>query len=73
VWATLYAVAYYEFGGALRKLSTTIDVVLGVTGSVVLVAFVVWSKRKEAELQERAEQEIEGSVAEELGEDEPGP
>jgi membrane protein DedA with SNARE-associated domain len=73
VWATLYAVAYYEFGGALRKLSTTIDIVLGVTGTAILVAFVIWSKRKEAELQERAEQEIEGSVAEELGEDEPGP
>ena len=73
IWATLYAVAYYEFGGALRKLSTTIDVVLGVVGSLILIAFVVWSKRKEAELQKRAEQEIEGSVAEELGEKEPGP
>jgi membrane protein DedA with SNARE-associated domain len=73
VWATVYAVAYYEFGGALRRLSTTIDVVLGVTGSLILVAFVVWSRRKEAELQERAEEEIEGSVAEELGADDPGP
>jgi membrane protein DedA with SNARE-associated domain len=69
VWATLYAVAYYEFGGALRKLSTTIDIVLGVAGSVILVAFVIWSRRKEAELQERAEEEIEGSVAEELGQE----
>jgi hypothetical protein len=32
---------------------------------------VVWIKRKEAELQERAEREIGGSVAEELGKDEP--
>ena len=73
VWATLYGVAYYEFGGALRKLSTTIDIVLGVAGTAILVAFVVWSRRKEAELQERAEEEIEGSVAQELGESEPGP
>ncbi|HKU56275.1 MAG TPA: DedA family protein [Gaiellaceae bacterium] len=73
VWASLYGVAYYEFGGALRKLSTTIDIVLGVAGTAILVAFVVWSRRKEAELQERAEEEIEGSVAEELGESEPGP
>jgi membrane protein DedA with SNARE-associated domain len=73
VWATLYAVAYYEFGGALRKLSTTIDIVLGVAGSVTLVAFVIWSRRKEAELQERAEEEIEGSVAEELGQESSGP
>jgi hypothetical protein len=51
-------------------LSTTIDIVLGVVGGLVLVAFVIWTKRKEAELEERAEQEIEGSVAEELGAEE---
>jgi membrane protein DedA with SNARE-associated domain len=70
VWATLYGVAYYEFGGSLKQLSTTIDVTIGVAGSLILIAFVIWTRRKEAELQERAEQEIEGSVAEELGEDE---
>jgi membrane protein DedA with SNARE-associated domain len=70
VWATLYGIAYYEFGGALRKLSTTIDVVLGVAGTVILVAFVIWTRRKEAELRERAEREVGGSVAEELGEQE---
>ena len=69
VWATVYGVAYYEFGGSLRKLSTTIDVVLGVAGTAVLVAFVIWTRRKEAELQKRAEQELGGSVAEELGEE----
>lgn len=67
VWATLYGVLYYEFGGALKELSTTIDIVLGVGGTLVLVAFLIWSKRKEAELQERADREIGGSVAEELG------
>jgi membrane protein DedA with SNARE-associated domain len=70
VWATTFGVAYYVFGSALSKLSTTIDVTLGVAGVVILVAFLVWSKRKEDELLERAEREIEGSVAEELGEDE---
>jgi membrane protein DedA with SNARE-associated domain len=71
VWATVYGVAYYVFGGALRSLSTTIDVILGVAGTVVLVVFVLWTRRKEAELQERAEREVGGTLAEELGEDEP--
>src|SRR5690242_19763456 len=70
VWATNYGIAYDGCGGSLRKLSTTIDIVLGVVGGVVLVAFGIWTKRKEAELEERAEQEIEGSVAEELGAEE---
>jgi len=72
VWATLYGVVYYVFGATLQKLSTTIDVSIGIGSAVLLVAFVVWTRRKEAELQERAEREIGGSVAEELGEDEPG-
>jgi membrane protein DedA with SNARE-associated domain len=72
VWATVFGVAYYVFGSALSRLSTTIDITLGVAGIVILVAFLVWSKRKEDELLERAEREVEGTVAEELGEDEPG-
>jgi membrane protein DedA with SNARE-associated domain len=72
VWATLYGVVYYEFGGALRRLSTTIDIVLGVVGTVILVAFLVWTRRKEDELEKRAESEVGGSVAEELGEVEEG-
>ena len=71
VWATAFGVAYYVFGSALNKLSTTIDITLGVAGVVGLVAFLVWSKRKEDVLLERAEREIVGSVAEELGEDGP--
>ena len=55
VWATLYGVVYYEFGGALKKLSTTIDVTIGIAGTVLLVVFVLWTRRKEAELVERAE------------------
>ena len=71
VWATAFGLAYYVFGTALQKLSTTIDLTLGIAGVVVLVAFLVWSRRKEDELLERAEREIAGSVAEELGRDKP--
>ncbi len=71
VWATLYGVVYYAFGGALRRLSTTIDIVIGVVGTAILVAFLIWTKRKEDELEKRAEREVAGSVAEELGEDDP--
>jgi membrane protein DedA with SNARE-associated domain len=69
VWATIFGVSYYVFGDVLSRLSTAIDVSLGVLGVAAIVAFVVWSKRKEDELLERAEREIGGSVAEELGEE----
>ena len=71
VWATVFGVSYYVFGSALRRLSTAIDVTLGIVGAAILVAFLVWSKRKEDALLEVAEREVEGSVAEELGEEEP--
>jgi membrane protein DedA with SNARE-associated domain len=71
VWATLYGLLYYFFGSVLSRLSTTINVTLAVVGLLLIVAFIVWSRRKEHELLERAEREIGGSVAEELGEDEP--
>jgi membrane protein DedA with SNARE-associated domain len=71
VWASLYGFVYYVFGATLSRLSTKIDVSIGIASVVVLVAFVVWTRRKEAELQARAEREIGGSVAEELGGHEP--
>ena len=71
VWATVFGVAYYVFGGVLERLSTAIDITLGVAGAAVVVAFIVWTRRKEDELLERAEREVGGSVAEELGRDDP--
>ncbi|MFZ0343468.1 MAG: DedA family protein [Gaiellaceae bacterium] len=72
VWATFFGVVYYVFGSAIQRLSTAVDIAFGVAGVAALVAFAVWSKRKEGELLERAEREIGGTVSEELGEDEPG-
>jgi membrane protein DedA with SNARE-associated domain len=68
VWATLYGVVYYVFGSSLRQLSTTIDIVLGVIGTVILVVFLIWSKRKEHELQEKADREVKGPIEDALGE-----
>lgn len=72
VWATFFGVVYYVFGSAIQRLSTAVDIAFGVAGVAALVAFLVWSKRKEGELLERAEREIGGTVSEELGENGPG-
>src|SRR5262249_46918041 len=66
-WAAPSRGFYYQFGNALKKRTPTMDIVLGVGGTLVLVGFLIWSKRKEGELQELAEREVAGSVAEELG------
>lgn len=66
IWASIYGVAYYEFGSSLKHLNTTIDVVIGVVAVLILVGFLVWLRRKESALEERADREL-GGLDEELG------
>ena len=66
VWACAYGFAYFAFGAVLKRLTTWVDVALGVVAAAILVGFLVWVKRKEGELEERAAREIEGSVEDEL-------
>jgi membrane protein DedA with SNARE-associated domain len=58
VWAAAFGFAYYYFGRALKGLQTPVDIGLGVAASVVVIAFLVYVKRKEGELADRAEREV---------------
>lgn len=66
IWATIYGVAYYEFGSALKHLNTIVDVVIGAVATLIAIGFVVWLRRKESELEERADREL-GDLEDELG------
>jgi membrane protein DedA with SNARE-associated domain len=72
LWATVFGLAYYLFGDVLERLSTTIDIGLGALGILAVVGFVLWMRKREASLQARADAEIRGTVAEELGAQELG-
>ncbi len=67
LWATAFGLGYYLFGDVLERLSTTIDIGLGVLGALTIAGFVVWLRRREAVLQAKADAEILGPVAEALG------
>jgi membrane protein DedA with SNARE-associated domain len=56
VWATIYGVAYYEFGSALKKLQTPVDVALGAAAIVGTLAGIWYLRRKERDFGERAEE-----------------
>ncbi len=60
VWATVFGFGYYAFGDALEHAGTAIDVALGVAGAAGVAGFIVWARRKESELAERAERELGG-------------
>jgi membrane protein DedA with SNARE-associated domain len=55
VWATIYGIAYYYFGSALKGAQTGVDVGLGVAAVLVFVGGFVLLRRKERQLGEQAE------------------
>ncbi len=64
-WATSYGIAYYEFGTSLKPLKTSIDIAIGAVAIVILVGFTVWLRRKQSELEQRADREL-GDLDQEL-------
>jgi membrane protein DedA with SNARE-associated domain len=66
VWASVFGFAYYYFGKALKGLQTPVDVGLGAAAFVIVVVFLVYLKRKERELADRAEREVSDEALAEL-------
>lgn len=58
VWAAAYGVGTYYFGKALSRLRTPVDFALGGVAVVAVVGFVVYLRRKEHDLAERADREL---------------
>lgn len=77
LWATIYGLAYYEFGGALKSLTTTLDIAIGAATTLLLLGFLVWFKRKEKTIERQAEQDVNEPLSRALGvesdEDAPAP
>ena len=66
VWAATWGIGYYYFGTALKGLQTPVDVAIGAAATLVVVGFLVYLRRKERELAERAERELPDDALEEL-------
>jgi membrane protein DedA with SNARE-associated domain len=67
LWATAFGLGYYLFGDILERIGTALDIGLGALGILAVAGFVFWMRRREASLQARADAEITGDVAAELG------
>jgi membrane protein DedA with SNARE-associated domain len=67
LWAIAFGLGYYLFGDVLERLGTALDIGLAALGILAVVGFVLWMRKREASLQARADAEIRGPVAEELG------
>ncbi len=62
IWACVYGFGAYFAGDQMRKLSTPVDIVLGVLALVVIVALIVVLRRKESALTAEAEKALPGPL-----------
>lgn len=62
IWSTLYGLAAYVLGNQLVRLSTPVNIVLGVVGAVIVVAAFIFLRRNEARLQKEAERAMPGPL-----------
>jgi len=63
IWAGLYSISFYYAGSALRGVRGPVDYGLGASAALVVVAFIVWLRRNEKRLEQRAELEYPGPLA----------
>lgn len=62
VWAGIYSFAFYYLGSALNHLRGPVDYGLGAVGAVIVVGFLVWTRRNEKRLEEEAERTYPGPL-----------
>lgn len=64
IWSGIYALGFYYAGHALHSLRGPADIVLGAAAALVVLGFVLWLRRNERRLEQRAEERYPGPLAE---------
>jgi membrane protein DedA with SNARE-associated domain len=62
VWAGAYAFGFYYLGGALTGARGPVDIALGVAAAIVIVTFLVWTRRHAKRLEREAERAYPGRI-----------
>jgi membrane protein DedA with SNARE-associated domain len=62
VWAAIYSFGFYYAGSSLKSVRGPVDYGLGAAAAVIVVAFLVWLRRNEKRLEQRAEQAYPGPL-----------
>ena len=63
VWSAIYAFGFYYAGHTLRGTRGPVDIALGVAAVFAVVAFILWLRRNERRLEQRAEERYPGPLA----------
>lgn len=62
IWAGIYAIGFFYLGSALQGVRGAVDYGLGAAAAVIVVGFLIWTRRHARRLQEEAEKEYPGPL-----------
>ncbi|HET8980680.1 MAG TPA: DedA family protein [Solirubrobacteraceae bacterium] len=62
IWAGIYAFGFYYIGSALAHLRGPVDYGIGAVAVIIVIAFVVWTRRNAQRLEAEAEQAYPGPL-----------
>lgn len=62
IWAGMYAIGFYYLGNALKGARGPIDYALGALAAVIVVAFLIWTRRHARQLEAEAERTYPGDL-----------
>ncbi|MFL5823335.1 MAG: DedA family protein [Solirubrobacteraceae bacterium] len=67
VWAAVYTFGFYFLGSKLDEFRGPLDYVLGGLAVLVVIAFILWIRRNEAQLEAEAERVYPGPLDDHMG------
>jgi membrane protein DedA with SNARE-associated domain len=67
VWSGLYSVGFYYAGSTLRRFRGSVDIAIGVAAAVLIVVFLVWTRRHAKRLEQEAEAAYPGPLDDDTG------
>jgi membrane protein DedA with SNARE-associated domain len=62
VWAGIYAFGFYYVGSALKHLRGPVDYGIGAVAAVIVIGFIVWTRRNAQRLEAEAEKAYPGQL-----------
>jgi membrane protein DedA with SNARE-associated domain len=62
VWSAIYAFGFYYLGGALDRFTGPADIALGAIAAIVVIGFLVWTRRHARRLEAEAERAYPGPL-----------
>ncbi len=62
IWAGIYAIGFYYLGSGLKRVRGPVDYGIGALAALIVIGFIVWTRRHAKQLEEEAERAYPGAL-----------